>query len=91
MSGFIEIKNNNNNRWVQHIRDFAKENNISYGCALSNPRVRQSYISNKDMSKKSQGRMEAVEREDMGKEDKKVKKVAKKPIVKKKLKIVDRV
>ena len=23
-----------NNRWIQHIRDYAKENNLSYACAL---------------------------------------------------------
>ena len=69
MSGFEPIKSNNNNRWIQHIVDYAQEKNMNYSCALADPRMRQSYISNKDMKQKTQRRMEKVEREDMGGED----------------------
>jgi len=31
------------NRWVEHIRKFAKENGKTYGCALSDPACRASY------------------------------------------------
>jgi hypothetical protein len=31
------------NRWVEHIRKFARENNKSYGCALSDPACKASY------------------------------------------------
>jgi hypothetical protein len=29
--------------WIDHIRDFAKRNGMTYGCALSDPRCRQEY------------------------------------------------
>jgi hypothetical protein len=32
------------NNWVSHLRDFAKKNNISYGCAISNPQAKASYL-----------------------------------------------
>ena len=32
------------NRWVEHVRKFAKDNNISYGCAMSNPKISDGYI-----------------------------------------------
>lgn len=31
------------NAWVEHIRKFARENNKTYGCALSDPACRASY------------------------------------------------
>jgi len=31
------------NAWVEHIRKFARENNKSYGCALSDPACKLSY------------------------------------------------
>ena len=42
------------NRWVEHIRAFAKKNNMTYGCAMSDPRIKDGYIpSSKRKSKKS--------------------------------------
>ena len=32
------------NKWVEHLRAFAKKNNISYGCAISNPQAKSSYL-----------------------------------------------
>ena len=32
------------NAWVEHIRKFAKDNNITYGCALSTPECKNSYV-----------------------------------------------
>jgi len=29
--------------WVEHIRDFAKRNNLTYGCALSDPKCSEEY------------------------------------------------
>jgi len=29
--------------WVQHIKDFASANNLSYGCALSDPECSRTY------------------------------------------------
>jgi hypothetical protein len=31
------------NKWVEHIRAFAKKNGQSYGCALSDPKCKSSY------------------------------------------------
>lgn len=31
------------NNWIEHVRNFAKENNMTYSCALSDPRCKQSY------------------------------------------------
>ena len=35
------------NKWVEHVRQFAKENGLSYGCALSTAECRESYQSSK--------------------------------------------
>lgn len=32
------------NRWVEHVKEFARKNNISYGCALSDPNLKKGYI-----------------------------------------------
>lgn len=37
------------NKWVEHIRAFAKKNNMTYGCALSDPRTKSSYKEGKDV------------------------------------------
>jgi len=42
------------NRWVEHIRKFARENNKTYGCALSDPACRASYRSSKNPTQKSE-------------------------------------
>jgi hypothetical protein len=31
------------NRWVAHIKKFAKDNNLSYGCAMTDPKIRDGY------------------------------------------------
>jgi hypothetical protein len=31
------------NAWTLHVKQFAKEHNLSYGCAMSTPECRQSY------------------------------------------------
>jgi SAM-dependent methyltransferase len=31
------------NKWIEHIRKFSRENNISYGCSISDPRCKSSY------------------------------------------------
>ena len=35
-------------RWIQHIKDFAAKNNLSYGCALSNPECSRTYRATKE-------------------------------------------
>lgn len=35
------------NKWVEHVRQFAKENGLSYGCALSTAECKASYQSSK--------------------------------------------
>ena len=37
------------NSWIEHIRKYAKDNNLSYGCALSSPDCKNTY--NKPLSK----------------------------------------
>ena len=32
-----------NNKWINHVKNYANENNISYGCALSQPNVKTNY------------------------------------------------
>lgn len=36
------------NAWVEHIRAFAKKHNLSYGCALSDPKCKETYRSGKE-------------------------------------------
>jgi hypothetical protein len=31
------------NAWIEHIKQFSKDNNVSYGCALSMPECKDSY------------------------------------------------
>lgn len=35
------------NAWNEHVRDFARRNNVTYGCALSMPECRQEYAEKK--------------------------------------------
>tara|TARA_R110000772_G_C13250663_1_gene434514 strand:- start:547 stop:1293 length:747 start_codon:yes stop_codon:yes gene_type:complete len=32
------------NDWIEHVRAFAKKNNLSYGCAITNPNVKDGYV-----------------------------------------------
>ena len=40
------------NLWVEHIRQYAKDNNLSYACALSTPQCKNTYIKTSSKSKK---------------------------------------
>ena len=31
------------NPWIQHIKNYASKNNLTYGCALSDPKCRDAY------------------------------------------------
>ena len=31
------------NKWIEHVKKFAKDNGVSYGCAMSNPRLKDGY------------------------------------------------
>lgn len=33
------------NPWIEHVRRFAKQKGVTYACALSDPRVRDGYVS----------------------------------------------
>lgn len=37
------------NKWVEHVRAFAKKNKMSYGCAISDPKCKSSYHSEKNV------------------------------------------
>ena len=37
--------------WIQHIKDFAAKNNLSYGCAMSDPQCKATYVSVKKPTK----------------------------------------
>ena len=32
------------NPWITHVKEFAKRNNVSYGCAISMPECKNNYI-----------------------------------------------
>jgi hypothetical protein len=38
---------------VEHIRAFAKKNNMTYGCAMSDPRIRDGYVPSSKSKKKA--------------------------------------
>ena len=40
------------NRWVSHVKEFAADNNLSYGCALSKPECKETYRAKYGVSKK---------------------------------------
>lgn len=54
-------------RWIEHIKEFAKKTNKSYGCALSDPECSASYRRKYGDAKKVPAK---TERERMGMEDK---------------------
>ena len=31
------------NKWIQHVRSYAKEHNVTYACALSQPNIKDGY------------------------------------------------
>ena len=72
------------NKWIQHIKDYAKRNNMSYGCALSSEGCKNEY--NKKKVKKEQKEVKKVKKnkviEDEEEEDEEIEepKTTKKPI-----------
>jgi len=40
------------NRWVDHVKSFAAQNNLSYGCALSTPACKETYRAKYGVTKK---------------------------------------
>ena len=40
------------NSWINHVKKYAKENNLSYACALSQPDIKDGYEKVKKISKK---------------------------------------
>jgi hypothetical protein len=40
------------NRWVDHVKKFAADNNLSYGCALSKPECKETYRAKYGVTKK---------------------------------------
>ena len=32
-----------NNKWINHVKNYANENNLSYACALSQPDIKNNY------------------------------------------------
>ena len=43
--------------WIQHIKDFAAQNNLSYGCAMSKPECKASYKSKKESASLKSSKM----------------------------------
>jgi len=39
-------------RWIEHVKEFAAKNKMSYGCALSDPDVRKGYVPIGDKKRK---------------------------------------
>jgi len=37
------------NKWVEHVRSYAKKHGLSYGCAVSDPNCKKSYHDGKDV------------------------------------------
>jgi colicin import membrane protein len=48
------------NKWVEHVKKFARDNNLTYGCALSDPNLRKGYV---PTGKKAQAKRADEERE----------------------------
>ena len=40
------------NRWIQHVKTYAKKNGLSYGCAMSKSDLKDGYIPSVKMSNK---------------------------------------
>lgn len=62
------------NRWIEFVKDFAKKNNLSYGCALSEPKLKEQYRAKYGSSKKISSKKE---RETMSMEDVNIKEIPK--------------
>jgi len=42
------------NKWIEHIKKWAKDNNSTYGCALSNPKCKEDYKKSKEEPKQEE-------------------------------------
>ena len=40
------MKNNKVNKWFQHVKEYAKKNNIKYNEAMKDPKCKSSYKNN---------------------------------------------
>ena len=40
------------NKWIEHVKKYAKDNNLSYGCAFTCPNLKKDYIPVVKLSKK---------------------------------------
>lgn len=52
------------NRWVEHVRKFARDNDLSYGCALSDPNLRKGYVPSGKKAKAKRADEEREKRQD---------------------------
>ena len=48
--------------WVQHVKDFAAANNLSYGCAMSDPKCKSSYQSKKEIASIKSSKMTKLDK-----------------------------
>lgn len=62
------------NRWIEFVKDFAKKNNTTYGCALSDPKLKEQYRAKYGNRKKLPAKKE---REAMAMEDINIKELSK--------------
>jgi len=37
------------NKWVEHVKSYARKHNLSYGCAISEPNCKKSYHDGKNV------------------------------------------
>jgi hypothetical protein len=51
------------NKWVEHIKEWAKKNNTTYGCALTNIKCKEDYYKNKGIDKKATIKETKLEKE----------------------------
>lgn len=47
------------NPWIEHVRRYAEQKGVTYACALSDPRVRDGYVSSKGGAPKTAPKMAA--------------------------------
>jgi hypothetical protein len=67
------------NQWVQFVKEFAKENNISYGCAISEAGPAYRSMKQGGNSKREKNERESMTGEDFDAPIKKVGKTSKNP------------
>jgi RNA polymerase primary sigma factor len=58
------------NAWVEHIKKYAKENNLSYSCAMTMPDCKNSYKKTKESKTKESKTKESKTKESKIKETK---------------------